>query len=119
MVTDAEGLTVQITPIGEMTSVAVVKADLTEIVVKGSRNVEFYYAVNGVRRTFKDFQPVGPGREYMPASPDDPMPDYLSAGQKELLIRNGTDNADGSVNMETARRLGWEKKWREADSRKR
>jgi hypothetical protein len=29
------------------------------------------------------------------------------------LIQNGTYNADGTVNMETARRLGWDKVWEE------
>jgi hypothetical protein len=27
------------------------------------------------------------------------------------MIQNGTLNPDGTVNMETARRLGWDKEW--------
>jgi hypothetical protein len=116
MVTDEEGLTVQITPIGEMTSFAVVKVGLDEIVVKGSRNVEFFYAVHGVRKGFKHFEPVGPGTEYVPRSADEAMPAYLSDAQKQSLVRNGTYDADGTVNRETAKRLGWDKKWRKGEA---
>jgi hypothetical protein len=112
MVTDAEGLTVQITPIGEMASVAVVQAGLDEIVVKSSRNVEFYYSVQGVRKTFKDLQPIASGTEYVPRSDKETMSGALSPGQKQLLIQNGTYNPDGTVNMETAQRLGWDKNWK-------
>jgi hypothetical protein len=114
LVTDPEGLSVQITPIGAMTSFAVLRADLNEIVVQGSRNVEFYYMVNGVRRTHKDlFEPIAPGDEFRPESPDATLPAYLTERQKETLIRNGTYNADGTVNLETARRLEWDRKWEE------
>ncbi|HEX9149872.1 MAG TPA: hypothetical protein VF958_11980, partial [Thermoanaerobaculia bacterium] len=111
MVTDPEGLTVQITPIGELATVAVVRMDLDEIVAKSSRNVEFSYMVNGVRKTHKHLTPIGPGHEYMPETPDAKMPLYLTEGQKEMLISNGTYNRDGTVNMETARHLGWDKEW--------
>ena len=32
------------------------------------------------------------------------MPAHLTEGQKRMLISNGTYNADGTVNMETAHR---------------
>ena len=112
MVTDDEGLTVQITPIGGMASVGVLKADLNEIVVQSSRNLEFYYMVNGIRRTHKHLaSPIGEGAEFMPRSPDATMPLSLTEEQKALLIRNGTYKPDGTVNLETARRLGWDKVW--------
>ena len=111
LVTDAEGLSIQVTPIGEMATVAVVRIGLDRILVKGSRNVEFFYTVNGVRKTHKDLQPIGPGREYMPERPDSKMPLYLTEGQKASLISNGTYKEDGTVNLETARRLGWDKIW--------
>ena len=62
MVTAEEGLTIQVTPMGEMASFAVVRLDLNEIVVKGSRNVEFCYTVNGVRRAYRDWNPSRPVR---------------------------------------------------------
>ena len=111
MVTDAEGLSVQITPIGGMASVGVLRIGLDVIVVQGSRNLEFFYMVNGVRRSHKHLKPVGPGQEYMPESPDATMPAYLTEVQKEMLISNGTYKADGTVNMETAKALGWERAW--------
>ncbi len=116
LVTDAEGLTVQVTPIGPMATFSVLKADLTEIVVQASRNVEFYYLVNGIRRTHKHLtSPIGEGTEYMPRSADSRMPAYLTEAQKQLLIQNGTYRDDGTVNMETARRLGWDRIWTERE----
>ena len=111
MVTDEEGLSVQVTPIGDMATVAVARVGLDRIVVKSSRNVEFFYLVNGVRRSHKHLKPVGPGQEYMPETPEATMPAYLTEVQKEMLVSNGTYKADGTVNMETAKALGWTKVW--------
>jgi hypothetical protein len=111
LVTDEEGLTVQVTPIGEMASVAVVSIGLDRIVVKSSRNVEFFYLVNGVRKSFKEHQPIEESLVFMPEKAETRIPSYLSVGQKELLIRNGTYRSDGTVNLETARRLGWDRIW--------
>jgi hypothetical protein len=116
LVTDSEGLTVQITPIGGMATVGVMKADLNEIVVQSSRNLEFYYLVNGIRRTHKHLtSPIGDGIEYMPRRASSKMPEYLTEGQKQLLIQNGTYKADGSVNMETAQKNGWDRIWAERE----
>jgi hypothetical protein len=114
MVTDREGLTIQVTPIGEMATFAVVSIGLERIVVKASRNVEFFYLVHGVRATFKDHTPIRDGVEFMPRKAEATMPRYLSEGQKQLLIQNGTYKADGTVNLETAHRLGWDRAWEEA-----
>ena len=118
MVTDPEGITVQITPIGAMATVAVMTVDLDAIVAQSSRNVDFFYTVNGVRRTFRDTAPVWEGTEFRPSSAEATMPAWLSNGQKRTLIQNGTYKEDGTVNRETARRLGWDKVW-EARSRPR
>ena len=115
MVTDREGLTIQVTPIGEMASFAVVSIGLDRIVVKASRNVEFFYLVHGVRATFKDHTPIKDGVEFVPRKADATIPRYLSEGQKQLLIRNGTYRADGTVNLETAKRLGWDRAWAESE----
>jgi hypothetical protein len=114
LVTDPEGLTVQITPIGEMASVAVVRVGLDEIVVKSSRNVEFFYAVNGVRHAYRDWEPVVSSRDFfMPESQDQTLPAYFNPEERRRLIANGTYNADGTVNVQTAERVGWTRIWRE------
>jgi hypothetical protein len=113
MVTDTEGLSIQVTPIGQMATVAVQSIGLDRIVVRGSRNVEFFYTVNGVRRTFKDFNPVQENEEFRPTSSDARMASALSAEQKRLLIQNGTYRPDGTVNVETAHRLGWDRQFQE------
>jgi hypothetical protein len=113
MVTDVSGLTVQVTPIGGMAAFAVLRANLQEIVVQSSRDVEFYYLVQGVRATHRDLQPVGTGDEFRPESPESRIPLWATEGQKRLLIQNGTYREDGTVNMETARRLGWDRVWEE------
>jgi hypothetical protein len=116
LVTDEEGLSVQITPIGGMASVGVMKADLNEIVVQSSRNLEFYYLVNGIRRSQKHV-PAGivQGNEFMPRQPTSKLPLYLTDYQKQSLIQNGTYKADGTVNMETAQRNGWDRIWGERE----
>jgi hypothetical protein len=116
LVTDPEGLSIQVTPIGDMATVAVMSIGLDRIVVKGSRNVEFFYTVNGVRATFKDRPVIVQSGEFMPTKAGATMPGYLSEGQKRLLIQNGTYKADGTINMETAHRLGWDRVW-ERDGR--
>ena len=86
-------------------------ADLNQIIVKGSRDVTFHYLVQGVRRAFKDIQPVRIGYEFVPQSPSDTLQPYLTEEARRRLIANGTYNADGTVNMQTAERLGWTKLW--------
>lgn len=31
---------------------------------------------------------------------------------RRLLVQNGTLNPDGTLNRDTARRLGWDKEWK-------
>ncbi len=111
IVTDENGLTVQLTPVGAFSQMYVENQDLNQIVVHSSRDVTFHYLVQGVRRAFKDFTPLARGYEFMPLSPDDRMPAYLTEEAQRRLIANGTYNADGTVNMVTAERAGWTKVW--------
>jgi hypothetical protein len=83
-------------------------------VVRSSRDVTFHYMVNGVRRSFKDHRPIKEGaEEFMPLSAETRMPEALAELQKQRLIANGTYNADGTPNLETARALGWARVWEE------
>ena len=114
IVTDPEGLSIQVTPIGEMATVAVQSIGLDRIVVRGSRNVEFFYLVNGVRHAYKDAGPIAENeKQFIPTSPNEPMPVYLPDVLRQRLVSNGTYRPDGTVNMETARRLGWDRFWEE------
>jgi hypothetical protein len=112
LVTDAEGLSVQVTPIGQMATIAVKSISLDRIVLQGSRDVEFFFTVNGVRSAFKNEAPIRRGSVFAPGSADATIPEYLSEEQKRRLIQNGTYRTDGTVNVETARRLGWDRRWK-------
>jgi len=111
IVTAEEGLTVQLTPVGPLAMMSVESQDLNQIVVRSSKDVAFHYRVEGLRRAFKDLQPVQTGNEFMPASANATIPRYLTDEARKRLIANGTYNADGTVNMETAERLGWTRVW--------
>jgi hypothetical protein len=118
MVTDREGLSIQVTPIGDMATVAVQTIGLDRIVVRGSRNVEFFYTVNGVRRSFKDHVPIQPSEgEFTPEKGDVTLEShrYLTPDQQRVLVQNGTYRPDGAINMETAHRLGWDRVWAERE----
>jgi hypothetical protein len=117
MVSDSEGLTVQVTPIGDLAQFAVVEATLDRIVIKSSHDTEFYYTVNGVRRAYRDFTPIQRGDfEFIPRGPDERMPEHLSEEAKRRLIANGTYHPDGTVNMSTAERAGWAAEWRNREA---
>jgi len=116
IVTDEAGLTVQLTPVGPLATMSVESEDLNRIVVRSSQEVVFHYLVQGVRRAFKGFEPVARGVAFVPRSADERMPAYLTEEAKVRLIANGTYNPDGTVNMETAERLGWAKAWRDREN---
>jgi len=43
------------------------------------------------------------------------MKEGWPAWTKRRLVENGTYNADGTVNLETAERFGWTKTWAERE----
>jgi hypothetical protein len=116
LVTDPEGLTVQVTPIGGMGSFGVLTMNLNEIVVQGSRDLEFSYLVQGVRASFNDIEPVIRDGTFVPQSREARMPPSLAERQRRILVENGAYKQDGSVNLETARRLGWDRMWEKRDA---
>jgi hypothetical protein len=46
------------------------------------------------------------------------MKEGWPAWTKRRLIENGTYNADGTVNLETAERVGWTKLWAEREAQR-
>jgi hypothetical protein len=119
VVTDQEGITVQITPIGRATAVGVVYIGLDRIEVESMRDVEFSYLVQGVRRSYRDWKPIQNDNVnyYVPNSAAERMPEFLAPEVRQRLVANGTYNPDGTVNMTTAERMGWAQKWREDEAR--
>jgi hypothetical protein len=115
LTTEEEGLTVHLTPIGQPAMVAVTRQSLVTIEATATRDVEFSYVVYGVRRGYKDFQPIDEGMEFVPETANAQIPSYLNESQKQRLIDNGTYNVDGTVNLSTAVRLGWVKGWEERE----
>jgi hypothetical protein len=116
IVSDGEGLTVQITPIGDLAMVAVTRIGLDSIEVKSNRNVEFSYMVNGVRKAYKDWKPIQDIKDnpyFTPESADARLPSMWPEEIRQRLISNGTYDPDGKVNMRTAERMGWAQVWRE------
>ena len=116
IVTDTDGMTVQVTPVGAMANIFVESEDLNQIIVESSKDVTFHYLVQGVRKAFKDFQVIENGTDFIPRSADATMPGYLSAEARKRLIANGTYNEDGTVNMTTAGRVGWVQMWAEKEA---
>jgi hypothetical protein len=116
MVTSEEGLTVVATPLGGSASLWVVRQGLDRIVIQGSNDVAFHYMVNGIRKAFADYQPISENKDFVPRWPTDTLSiKALPAESVRRLIANGILNADGSINLETAHRLGWDKRpgWNE------
>ena len=111
LVTDEDGLTVQLTPVGAEATMYVVSEDLNQIVVHSSKDVTFHYLVQGIRPDYKNFKAILDGTEYMPEGPDARMPAAWPEKVKRALISNGTYNADGTINRATAARLGWDRAW--------
>jgi hypothetical protein len=115
MVTADRGLTVVAMPMNEAATLVCTRKSLDTIVIRGSADVEFDYVVNGVRRSYADFQPVSENVDFVPRSAGDTS---LVRGLPEESIRrlkaNGILNDDGTINVDTARRLGWDRRpeWR-------
>jgi hypothetical protein len=116
MVTDEEGLTVQLPPVGAPATIYVESEDLNQIVVRSSRDVTFHYLVQGIRPDYKNFKPVVDGTDYMPQSPGEILPAGWPEKVKRALISNGTYNADGTVNLSTAERVGWARIWADREA---
>jgi len=112
-----EGITVQVTPTGDCRGLFVEAKSPQRIVVRecqgGRSNVDFDYTVMGVRRGFEEHEPVQENTVFRPTASagheafERRMAQPATRNIRKLLIANGTLTADGKVNQETARRLGW------------
>jgi hypothetical protein len=108
LVTSPQGLTVQLTPVGGLAVLAVMSQDLDQIVIRGSSDVQFHYLINGVRAGFEKYSSIQANRAYVPRTSDDAFTRGLPREITQILEANGILNPDGTINLETARRLGWD-----------
>jgi hypothetical protein len=117
LVTEEEGLTVQITPMGRATT-WVNRAGLDGVEAESTEDVEFSYLVQGVRRNYKGHEPIQKNTLFVPTGFDARMESYPAHIQRRL-VDLGIYNADGSVNLDTAERMGWARTWREEEAARR
>ena len=71
--------------------------------------MKVHYVVYAEREAMMNPHPIIENVDFRPNPDGDPSgyPDSY----RRLMIQNGTLNPDGTVTMETARRLGWDKEW--------
>jgi hypothetical protein len=99
-----------VTPVGGMATVAVLSEGENGVVVQASRNVRIHYVVYAEREAMRNPEPIVENVHFRPA-PDSETLALLPDSYRQLMIQNGTLNPDGTVNVATARRLGWDKEW--------
>jgi hypothetical protein len=108
LVSETDGITVQLTPRGSPTVLYVTEQSRDRIVVQGTPDCEFSYLVNGVRRGFADYQPYVENITFRPRVRGVPFGQQYPQGLRDLLVRNGILAADYTPNEATARALGWD-----------
>ncbi|MCI0589718.1 MAG: hypothetical protein L0323_23115, partial [Planctomycetes bacterium] len=107
LVTEAAGLTVQVTPVGADARLWVEAKGLDRILVRGNVDVAFDYLVNGVRRGFADHQPIRENSAFVPPARGVPYGTQYPEAFRQILVENGILNPDFTPNEGTAARLGW------------
>ena len=107
LVSELDGLTVQVTAMGPNAGLWVESKDLDRIVVVGNGNVEFDYFVNGVRRGFADLELIRENYAYVPEVRGVPYGTQYREGHRQILVENGILNPDFTPNQATAAMMGW------------
>lgn len=108
LVTEADSITVQLTPIGKPALLFVIEKGRERIVVGGTADVAFDYQVNGVRRGFARYEPYLTSDAFRPEQRGVPFGGQWPKALRDILVQNGILNADYTPNEVTAARLGWE-----------
>lgn len=107
MVTDAEGLTVQITLVGDWTESWVQSSDLSSVVVRGNKDLTFHYLVSGIRRGFKGYDTDHANASYRPEVRGLPFGAQYRNGQRQMMVESGMLNADFTPNEAFMASMGW------------
>ncbi len=108
--TEVDGITVQVTAVGQRADLWVEAKDLRRIVVRGQPDAPFDYLVNGVRRGYARHTAIEPNTAYVPAESGVPFGAQYPLEIRALLVASGVLNADFTPNEATATRLGWKLK---------
>lgn len=107
LVSELDGLTVQVTAMGPNAGLWVESKNLDRIVVVGNGNVEFDYFVNGVRRGFADLELIRENHAYVPEVRGVPYGTQFRPAHRQILVENGILNPDFTPNEATAAMMGW------------
>jgi hypothetical protein len=110
LVSAEDGLTVVATASGAPAAIACVSRSLERVEFRGTADVEFDYVVHGVRAGFSDRDVIQPNRLFVPRRLSDARLAQLPAEAVRRLKANRILNDDGSVNEETAKRMGWDQR---------
>ena len=113
LVTEAEGITVQVTPIRSFSRLSVFDVSRERIEVRtapSDADCEFAYFVNGVRRGFAEYEPYLPNSAFRPEVKGVPFGTQYPQALRNILVKSGVLNADYTPNEATATRLGWKLK---------
>jgi hypothetical protein len=109
LVSESDGITVQVTP-REPVVLCVPTKTRERILVRGTGDCEFDYLVNGVRRGFARYEPYLENHVFRPEIRGVPYGMSCPIELRDVLVWNGTLNADYTPNEATAARLGWKLK---------
>ncbi len=107
LVTEADGLTVQVTAKGPNAGLWVETETLDQIVVRGNGNVQFNYFVNGVRRGFADLELIRENQSYVPEVRGVPYGTQYREAHRQILVENGILNPDFTPNEATTAMMDW------------
>lgn len=111
LVAREEGMTVNLTPLGPHRGLYVESKSLEGIMVRentgGKGDVSFDYLVMGQRSAMPKHVAIQKNTHFAPQPGTNVPAGQLPGAYRELMIKNGTLNNDGSVNEFGATSLGW------------
>lgn len=101
-------ISVQLTPIRTLATLAVWECSRDRVTVHGSQDCEFFYTVQGVRRGLENHVSIVPNSVFKPRVAGVPFGPSLPPDYRRLLVENGLLNPDYTPNLGTSSLLGWE-----------
>ena len=108
---EAHSITVQLTAIGSAARVYVESKSRERIVIASTSDCAFDYQVNGIRRGYSEYEAyVAATPGFIPEVRGVPFGLQYPKALRDVLVKNGTLNADYTPNEATARKMGWKLK---------